>query len=210
MNASATQSSQSPEEYLAGHELTRELRRQGLTDQQLEAIRFWSSNNVGWPFEQWTSTWANGTPETAIPLMKPYCALKWLILDDPPGSRDKDDASRLVGETLIAPVYEAGLKYRRAQSEWARRPRGRLTDGGKTMSEVVCRLALRPERRDDTAKEIWPHLYAELDDLGLAPQLKDNPELRKSFYTYDFKDGRKKITFGQFANLVPGGRSKSG
>jgi hypothetical protein len=141
MNALATQSLQSPVEYLAGHELTQELRRQGVTDQQLEAIRFWS-NNVGWPFQQWTFTWANGTPETAIPLMKPYCALKWLILDDPPGSRDKDDASRLVGETLIAPVYEAGLKYRHTQSERARGPRGRLTGDGKTMSEVVHRLAL--------------------------------------------------------------------
>jgi hypothetical protein len=209
MNALATQSSQSPEVYLAGHELTQELRRKGLTDQQLEAIRFWG-NNVGWPFQQWTFTWANGTPETAIPLMKPYCALKWLILDDPPGSRDKDDAGHLVDETLIAPVYEAGLKYRHAQSERARRPRGRLTDDGPTMPEVVHRLALKSERRNDTARELWPNLYAELDELRLDPQLTDSPELRKSFYTYDFKNGQKRITFGQFANLVSGARSKSG
>jgi hypothetical protein len=209
MNALATQSSQSPEEYLAGHELTQELRRQGVTDQQLEAIRFWS-NNAGWPFQQWTFTWANGTPETAIPLMKPYCALKWLILDDPPESRDRDDARQLVSVTLAAPVYRSGLKYRHAQSERARRPRGRLTDEGETMSEVVRRLALKPERRNDTAWELWSHLHAELDDLRLAPQLIDNPELGKSFCTYDFKDGRKKITFGQFANLVSGARSKSG
>jgi hypothetical protein len=143
MNALATQSLQSPVEYLAGHELTQELRRQGVTDQQLEAIRFWS-NNVGWPFEQWSFTWANGTPETAIPLMKAYCALKWLILNDPPGSRDKDDAWRLVGETLIAPIYKSGLEYRHAQSQRARRPRGRLTDDGKTMPEVVRQLALKP------------------------------------------------------------------
>jgi hypothetical protein len=201
MSALATQSSQSPEEYLAGHELTRELRRQGLTDQQLEAIRFcW--NNDGWPFRQWSFTWANGTPETAIPLMNAYCALKWLILDDPPGSRDKDDACRLVGETSIAPIYEANLKYRHQQSERAGRPRGRLTNDGKTMSEVVRRLALKPERRDDTAKDLWPHLHAELEDLRLDPQLTDNLEFRKSFYTYDFKDGQRKITFGQFAKLV--------
>jgi hypothetical protein len=209
VNASAIQSSQSPEEYLAGHELTQELRRRGLTDQQLEATRFWD-NNAGWPFQQWSFTWANGTPVTAIPLMKPYCALRWLILDDPPGSGDKNDAWRLVSETLFAPIYKSHLEYRNAQSKRARRPRGRLTDDGPTMPKVVRRLALKPERRDDTARELWPHLVAELDDLGLAPQSTDSIEFRNSFCTYDFKDGRKQITFGQFANLVSGARSKSG
>jgi hypothetical protein len=209
MSSSANQSSLSAEEYVAGHELTQELRRRGLTDQQLEAIRFWG-DNVGWPFQQWTFTWANGTPATAIPLMKSYCALRWLILDDPPGSRDKDDAWRLVGETSIAPLYEAGLKFRQKQSERARRPRGRLIDGGETMREVVHRLALKPERREDTTMDLWPHLHAELAETGLDPQSTDDRELRKSFYTYDFKGGRKKITFGQFANLVSGARGKSG
>jgi hypothetical protein len=78
------------------------------------------------------------------------------------------------------------------------------------MPEVVHRLTLKPERRNDTARDLWPHLNAELDDLRLDPRLTDNPELRKSFYTYYFKDGQKKITFGQFANLVSGARSKSG
>jgi hypothetical protein len=195
-----------PEAFLNEHQLTSWLRRLGVSAEQLEAMRF-SWLNRGWPFEQWTFTWLDGTPAQAISLVKAYCALKWLILEDPPGSADKDAAWRLIAETLAAPVHALGLEFRRSQSRRASRPRGKLADG-RTLNQVIAELALSPEHRDETALELWPHLYAELDRLTLNPEERRDPNA----YTYDYRDRRKTITFGQFANVVSKSRrtQKSG
>jgi len=74
-------------------------------------------------------------------------------------------------------------------------------------------LALRPELRDETARELWPHLYAELDRMTLNPEETPDPkDPRRDAYAYDYSDSRKTITFGQFANVVSQSRGtqKSG
>jgi hypothetical protein len=203
--------SMTPDAFLNQHELTSWLRRLGVSAEQLEAMRF-SWSNRDWPFEQWTVTWLEGTPEQAIPLVKPYCALKWVIVEDPPGSADKDAAWRLLAETLAAPVHALGLKFRWSQARRASRPRGKLADG-RTLNQVIAELALRPEHRDATALELWPHLYAELDRLTLSPEeTRDPKDPRRNAYAYDYRDSRKTITFGQFANVVSKSRilQKSG
>src|SRR5579862_8649047 len=115
---------QPPEEYIASHEITLQLKRLGVTDGQLEAIRF-RPNPKGRPFDQWSFTWGTGTPLTAITLMKAYCALKWLILENPEHSRDKDDAWHLVSVTVAAPIYRTGIKHKEAQRLRAKKPRGK-------------------------------------------------------------------------------------
>jgi hypothetical protein len=193
--------SMAPEALLNEHALASRLRRLGVSAEQLEAMGFrWS--NRGWPFEQWAVTWLEGTPEQAIPLVKAYCALKWLILEDPPGSADKDAAWRLVTETLAAPVHALGLGFRASQVRKARRPRGKLADG-RTLDQVIAELTLRPEHRDATALELWPQLFGELDRLTLNPEeTGDSRDPQRNAYAYDYHDARKTITFGQFANVV--------
>jgi hypothetical protein len=203
--------SMTPEAFLNEHELTSRLRRLGVSDQQLEAMRF-SWSNQGWSFEQWTVTWLEGTPEEAIPLVKAYCALKWVILEDPPESADKDAARRLVTVTLAAPNHALGLRFRRSQARRASKPRGKLADG-RTLDQIIAELASRPERRDETALELWPHFHAELDRLDLDPkEIRDPKDPQRMAYAYGYRDGRKTITFGQFANVVSKSRrtQKSG
>lgn len=91
------------------------------------------------------------------------------------------------------------------QSKIAKVPRGKLTDTGDNLGDVIARLA---SRKDETAPELWPQLYAELDALGLDPkETEDRDDQRKSLY--DYGDDRH-ITFGQFANRISKIRTKSG
>lgn len=54
---------------------------------------------------------------------------------------------------------------------------------------------------DFTAKELWPHLYDELDKRQLDPKDGDDGKLEGWLYTYDHKDGSKTIMFRTFANI---------
>src|SRR5580692_1001026 len=83
------------EENISEHMITIHLKNIGVTDEQLKVMRFRPNcNNL--PFDQWTFTWGPGTPLEAIPRIKDYCALKWLLLESPLPSRDRDDASRVI------------------------------------------------------------------------------------------------------------------
>jgi len=109
-------------------------------------------------------------------------------------------------------VHALGEQFRASQAGRASKPRGKLSDG-RTLNQVIAELALRPELRDETARELWPHLYAELDRLTLSPKETRDPKgPRRKAYAYDYGDGRKTITFGQFANVVSQSRGtqKSG
>ena len=85
-----------PAQYMKSHYVTRELQRLGVTDEQLQNMRF-SGKNRNDPFERW-SFWFDGPADGPSPLVKAYCALKWLILEGPPASREREDAWRLGGE----------------------------------------------------------------------------------------------------------------
>jgi hypothetical protein len=93
--------------------------------------------------------------------------------------------------------------YRGKQADKAKRPRGKIGAEGETLSSIICDLALLPQYQDESGKELWPHLFAELDALGLKPVEVDHPsDPKKSKYEYDFQDGRKEITLGTFLKEV--------
>lgn len=195
-------------EYLEAHELTRRLDRLGVTREQRQSMQFTRSCK-GQPFAEWTTCRVGEIPPDALLLIKPYCALKWLILEDPPESRDTDEAWTLVSAAVAAPIIEIGLRTKRAQSERAKKPRSRVTDFGETLEQLIAELALDPQHRDSTAKDLWPHFFAELDTQELNPEEVNHPlDVTKCGYMYDFGSGRKKITFGRFANIVSQARRK--
>lgn len=100
-----------------------------------------------------------------------------------------------------------GIRSRKAQSERAKKPRGKVSDDGETINQIICRLAL--SNKEALAKELWPKLFSELEDLGLNPEEEGHPsDLKKIRYLYDFNDRQKPITFGQFAKVVSKHRKK--
>ena len=71
------------------------------------------------------------------------------------------------------------------------------------MSDILRKLAAKPEYRSQTARELWPNLFATLDDLTLGPQeIYTAKDGKGSTYEYDFNGKRKKISFRQFANIL--------
>ncbi len=193
---------ETPAQHLETHCLTRELQRLGVTNEQRQAMRFKGADK-GLPFDRWSVTAPGNTPNRAIPFLRTYCTLKWLILEDPPSSRDKEDAWRLLAETMAAPTFAIGQATRNAQSERARKPRGKITEDGETINQVILELALNPQYRRDTARELWPRLWQLLNEKELDPKENENSENPKKWtYEYDFKNGRKKITFGRFQRVV--------
>lgn len=86
----------------------------------------------------------------------------------------------------------SGHKYKKSQSEKAKLPRS-------IIAEIKTKLS--GKYPDYSAKELWPHLYAELEEMELSPEEGDSRKPNGWFYTYDHKDGSKTITFKTFANI---------
>ena len=77
---------ETPDRRLETHCLTRELQLLGVTEEQLQGIRF-RGTNKGLPFDRWPSTFPGGRAIQAISLIRAYAALKWLIVENPTYSR---------------------------------------------------------------------------------------------------------------------------
>lgn len=197
--------------YVDAHPITSALKKFGATDAQLASLIF-RSNNTSVPFEYWSYQIANGLPIEAYGLVKAYCALKWLTFENPPDSEQKRDAFNCVAAIMAAPDAALGQLTRVAQSKRAAKPRGRVGDKNMTVGEIVKALCLKPERQEETAGQLWNHFVAELDINGLEPKVMTAERVQKSSCEYDFKDRRKSISYGQFANLVSKARAskKSG
>jgi hypothetical protein len=188
--------------YLEQHPITQEIRRRGARNEHLEAIRF-SSFNRRLPFDRWSVIGGPvELPVGAIAMLKAYCALKWLVIDDPGPSQDRDDAWRLVAETMVAPVFATGMIMSAAQRARAKRPRGR-TEDGRTIREIIGRLVSAPECRDASVKELWPQFFSTLEVLDLGPEEVPAPRDRNgAAYRYDARGSQRRITFGRFATII--------
>jgi hypothetical protein len=96
-----------------------------------------------------------------------------------------------------------GKSYSQNQALKARQPRGKVSDNGETIGEIIRELAISATHEDELTKELWPHFHSELDRLNLNPRESNHPtDPNRKEIKYDFKDGRKSITYGQFANSV--------
>lgn len=116
---------------------------------------------------------------------------------------EKDGLALLIGNDHAGRV-EKGDRYSAHQSAIASNPRGKIGDGGETNNQIIGQLALASEYEELSAKELWTHYFSVLnDDLQRNPkESKADDDWRKIVIEYDFKDGRKKITGGQFAKVV--------
>lgn len=108
------------------------------------------------------------------------------------------------------PDAEIGARYREVQRARARKPRGKVAEDGRTLSQISRDFVLRPEHHDQSTKKLWPHFFAELDRLELDPSEIAHPmNLSKSAYAFcDDKGNERKIAYGRFANIVSRVRQK--
>jgi len=115
-----------------------------------------------------------------------------------------DEGLALLTDKEHAGRVKKGDDYGDHQANIASNPRGKIGDGGETNNQIIGQLALASEYEELSAKELWTHYFSVLnDDLQRNPkESKAADDWRNIVIEYDFKDGRKKITGGQFAKVV--------
>jgi hypothetical protein len=185
----------SPLAFLQNHPITLALRASGITDQQLDSIRFWKCCDDT-AFEHWPITFAGPIETGQLSGLRAYCALKWLVEEEPPSPSHHEAAARLVSEHEVHPIFQDGVNFHRTQRERARRPRP-VTSDRRNLKTLVEELCNKPENRAATARDLWPKLFAMLNDLEMEP------EDRGDRYLYQAAGDRSKtIAFASFVNLV--------
>lgn len=138
-------------------------------------------------------------------------------------SGDFESAGRLIRQHLLnrteqallrsgfnemQPLVKIGKKFKKTQSTKAKKSRGKLTDEGDTMSDIIRKLAISEKYSEESAKDLWGHMFAKLDELSLNPE-EFYGDSKKATYSYDFKSARKQIAFGTFSNNVSRFRKES-
>lgn len=185
-----------PEEYLASQPITVRLKKLGMTDAQLQEMQFIASTQQA-PFDEWCFRKPLNMPENMFSLTKAYCALKWLILEEPPESRASKDAWLYVGLINTVPIYEIWQKQKNNQSLRAQKPRGVITEEEETIQDIIRKFALR--HAEESCKEMWPAFKDELHRHDFEPEGDEDSMV----YRYrDRNDLGRHITFKNFSNIV--------
>jgi len=197
-----TQTSEYLASLLSTHPIVLELNRLGATEEQLENIRFWKKGE-DCPFEEWPITWKGNLAPAAISLARAYCALKWIVLDDPPSSHDRDAAYRQISAIEIKPFIDTAERHSLAQSNRAKKKRKRINEDGTTLKDIIQRLMSKPELAMLKAKKLWPHLYSALDEIGAGPvDISSAKDLNTPTYKYETCNGSTIIKFDRFQNIM--------
>lgn len=107
----------------------------------------------------------------------------------------------------------SGYEYKISQSEKASKPRGKVTDDGETIGDLIERLAHERDALGDyiPAPDLWEPLSAALEEAEANPILKrNNSEPRKSFYTFTTPNGGavRRIQRSTFENKISACRKK--
>jgi hypothetical protein len=87
-----------PTQYLARHEMTLRLKRLRVTKKQLDGVSYRRSE--GSEFRDWMVVSKVKWPDKLLHERDVWCALRWLVMDNPPESRDKRDAWEFVSVEL--------------------------------------------------------------------------------------------------------------
>lgn len=156
--------------YMMGHPIRQRLIDLGWGFDQLESLGFWRPS-LDLPFSSWPlrSDGPGALTSEEWRVARGFAALKWLILEDPPAGRHHDDAWVSVTDAMDVPADEIGERTRRAQSERARKPRGKLGEGDQTLNQIIQAIATSPENRDLPPSELIEILIGNLTALGLEP-----------------------------------------
>ena len=109
---------------------------------------------------------------------------------------------------LLEQTVRQAKRFGAAQKARAKKPRGKI-DGEVTMAEIVKKLAIAPDHRETSAKQLWPLFISDLGDRRLDPEeVASTTGSRKSACKYNYADRRRSIAFSSFQNLVSKARRK--
>ena len=115
-----------PAAYLDSHLLTKLLKkRYRVVFDEISSVRIIyqpGAHPASWPMTSLTGF----PPDVPRHLLRAYALLKWITFEDPPDSRDLDDATGIIKEALNSQFFDigvkhtvAGIKGRKAQQELA-------------------------------------------------------------------------------------------
>jgi len=96
-----------PSKFIEQHELTLFLKKSGVSDEQLQNVRF--KKNAGDSFSLWRTQATHDWPSSMADHLQAWCTFRWLILENPPHTRDKDDAHRYLAIYFASPQLKVGL-----------------------------------------------------------------------------------------------------
>ena len=108
---------------------------------------------------------------------------------------------------------QAGLNFRKDQSKKAKKSRGKVTEDGKTLTQIINKLANSPRYNEYPAKELWTVLLGEINELGIDFEAYGDESYDKDLdryiliYSTDRLKGRSK-TFKSFQNDVSRARKE--
>lgn len=103
-------------------------------------------------------------------------------------------------------------KHSGEQSERAQNSRGKITEQGETIGNLIERISLEKDALGGyvPALSLWSKLYSALDEAGTDPkEIKNNSKPRKTYYLYtNVKGDIKKIQRDTFENKITACRKK--
>ena len=114
---------------------------------------------------------------------------------------EKDGTPLVLGEHLQSRV-EQGQKYSAHQAANAKKPRGRVGGSKTTIDDLVRRLVR--SHPEDSTKDLWSNFPTLLGDYQLDPKWINDNRIE-----YNFKEKRKRMSFGRFRNIVSDIRTKN-
>jgi hypothetical protein len=106
--------------------------------------------------------------------------------------RDYMDAINIIGNAADISGPMAG-PYSGEQSQLGSRLRGRVTEDGKTISDIIDRLSLEKNELGEyvAAAELWGRLHSELEMAGANPkEIRNSGKPRKTSYNYITDTGK--------------------
>ena len=191
------------ETLLNEHPIALELKELGVEEKQLNSIRYWRRGKFD-PLDEAPVTWSGQLQPQAIPLARVYCALRGILDGSLISAEDRETAHRIVAIYGIHPIIYAAEKHSGAQSDRAKKKRNSIAADGTTINDLIRRLVCNPELSGLSAKDLWPHLYAALDEIGAAPEEISSPrDAKTSAWQYVTYNGRsRRMTFDTFQNIV--------
>jgi hypothetical protein len=171
----------SPAEVLEKNDLTQMLRLVGTTEADLALLRF-IKFNPELPFGMWAITGPEWLVVKYQGLSRAYCALRWLVIDDPPSSRNKSEGRHRRLQSRPANPVAGGLR----QADRIIRPTRRVIclyhpilqhddQHGPSYTQcpaVLCSIRTRGHRGTSTGQDFG---IEEERHLGRRPRLWATP-----------------------------------
>jgi len=141
--------SMTPDEYLRQHKINGLLKKLGVTDEQKKLASLVPNAAVAFSF--WPVTSKGQWPSNTTTARRAWCALKWLILDNPEDSKETDEAWKCVQEFLNSRALEAGAKHLLNAKDAGAKSRAASLAKAKKFADDVDGLMENNSRLTETA-----------------------------------------------------------